>query len=76
MRKEKIFIRIAKNLKHIKKKSYISVCGNKISSHTLFNKHNLNVYTNDEMGYTGMNRLIKSEVLYCLLQKISIQRRR
>ena len=77
MRKEEIFIRIAKNLekmkrfieinidnnqatlvlsiidyrKHIKKKSRISVCGNKISSHTLFNKHNLNVYTNDEMGH-------------------------
>ena len=62
--------------KHIKKKSYISVCDNKISSYTLFNKHNLNVYTNDEMGYTGMKRLIKSEVLYCLLQKISMQRLR
>ena len=62
--------------KHIKKKSYISVCDNKISSYTLFNKHNLNVYTNDEMGYIGMKRLIKSEVLYCLLQKISMQRLR
>ena len=60
--------------KHIKRKSYISVCDNKISSYTLFNKHNLNVYTNDEMGYIGMKRLIKSEVLYCLLQKISMQR--
>ena len=62
--------------KHIKRKSYISVCDNKISSYTLFNKHNLNVYTNDEMGYIGMKRLIKSEVLYCLLQKISMQRLR
>ena len=62
--------------KHIKKKSYISVCDNKISSYTLFNKHNLNVYTNDEMGHTRMKRLIKSEVLYCLLQKISMQRLR
>ena len=62
--------------KHIKRQSYISVCDNKISSYTLFNKHNLNVYTNDEMGYTGMKRLIKSEVLYCLLQKISMQRLR
>ena len=62
--------------KHIKRKSYISVCDNKISSYTLFNKHNLNVYTNDEMGYIGMKKLIKSEVLYCLLQKISMQRLR
>ena len=45
--------------KHIKRKSYISVCDNKISSYTLFNKHNLNIYTNDEMEYIGMNRLIK-----------------
>ena len=62
--------------KHIKRKSYISVCDNKISSYTLFNKHNLNVYTNDEMGYIGMKRQIKSEVLYCLLQKISMKRLR
>ena len=25
---------------------------------------------NDEMGYIGMNKLIKSEVLYCIKQKI------
>ena len=62
--------------KHIKRQSYISVCDNKISSYTLFNKHNLNVYTNNEMEYIGMNRLIKSEVLYCLLQKIGMQRLR
>ena len=55
--------------KHIKRKSYISVCDNKISSYTLFNKHNLNVYTTDEMGYIGMKRLIKSEVLYCFCKK-------
>ena len=49
--------------------SYISVCDNKISGYTLFNKRNLNVYTNDEMGYIGMNKLLKSKVLYCILQK-------
>ena len=62
--------------KRIKIKSYISVCDNKISSYTLCNNRNLNVYTNDEMRYIGMKRLIKSEVLYCLLQKISMQRLR
>ena len=62
--------------KHVKKKSYISVCDNKIRSYALFNKHNLNVYTNDEMGYIGMKRLIKNEVLYWLLQKLSMQRLR
>ena len=55
--------------KPIKSKSYISVCDNKISSYTLCNNRNLNVYTNDEMRYIGMNRLIKSEVLNCILQK-------
>ena len=55
--------------KRIKRQSYISVCDNKISGYTLFNKRNLNLYTNDEMGYIGMNKLIKSEVLYCILQK-------
>ena len=62
--------------KRIKSKSYISVCDNKISSYTLCNNRNLNVYTNDKMGYIGMNRLIKSEVLYCILQKIRMQRLR
>ena len=62
--------------KPIKSKSYISVCDNKISSYTLCNNRNLNVYTNDEMGYIRMNRLIKSEVLYCILQKIRMQRLR
>ena len=62
--------------KRIKIKSYISVCDNKISSYTLCNNRNLNVYTNDEMGYIRMNRLIKSEVLYCILQKIRMQRLR
>ena len=56
--------------KRIKRQSYISVCDNKISGYTLFNKRNLNLYTNDEMGYIGMNKLIKSEVLYCIKQKI------
>ena len=46
--------------KGIKRQSYMSVCHNKISGYTLFNKRNLNVYTNDEMGYIGMNKLIKS----------------
>ena len=40
--------------KRIKRRSYISVCDNKITSYTLFNKRNLNVYTNDEMGYIGI----------------------
>ena len=56
--------------KNIKRNSYISICDNKISSYTLFNKRNLNLYTNDEMGYIGMRREIKSEVLYCIKQKI------
>ena len=55
--------------KRIKRQSFISVCDNKINGYTLFNKRNLNIYTNDEMGYIGMNKLIKSEVLYCILQK-------
>ena len=55
--------------KRIKRQSYISVCDNKISGYTLFNKRNLNLYTNDEMGYIAMNKLIKSEVFYCILQK-------
>ena len=55
--------------KNINRNSYISIFDNKISSYTLFNKRNLNLYTNDEMGYIGMNKLIKSEVLYCILQK-------
>ena len=56
--------------KNIKRNSYISIFDNKISSYTLFNKRNLNLYTNDEMGYIGMRREIKSEVLYCIKQKI------
>ena len=62
--------------KRIKRQSYISVCDNKISGYTLFNKRNLNLYTNDEMGYIGMNKLIKSEVLYCIFQKKRMQRLR
>ena len=54
--------------KKIKRQSYISVC-DKISGYTLFNKRNLNVYTNDKMGYKGMNKLIKSEVLYSILRE-------
>ena len=56
--------------KNIKRNSYISICDNKISSYTLFHKHNINLYTNDEMGYIGMRREIKSEILYCIKQKI------
>ena len=56
--------------KNISRYSYISIFENKISSYTLFNKRNLNLYTNDEMGYIGMRREIKSEVLYCIKQKI------
>ena len=51
-------------------RKYISICDNKISSYTLFNKRNINLYTNDEMGYIGMRREIKSEILYCIKQKI------
>ena len=61
--------------KRIKRQSYVSVC-DKISGYTLFNKPNLNVYTNDEMGYISMNKLIKSEVLYSILQKKRMQRLR
>ena len=64
-----LVLSIINRWKHIKRKSYISVCDNKISSYTLFNKKNLNAYTNDETEYIGMKRLIKSEVLYCILQK-------
>ena len=56
--------------KHINRNSYISICDNKISSYTLFNKRNLNLYTNDEMGYIGMRREIKKEVFYCIKQNI------
>ena len=49
--------------KRIKRQSYISVCDNKISSYTLFNKRNLN----DEMGHIDMNKITKS-LLYCILQ--------
>ena len=57
--------------KRIKIRSYMSVCDNKISSYTLYNNRNLNIYINDEMKYIGMKRLIKNEVLYSILQKIS-----
>ena len=56
--------------KNINRNSYISIFDNEISSYTSFNKHNLNLYTNDEMGYIGMRREIKSEILYCIKQKI------
>ena len=56
--------------KNINRNSYISIFDNKISSYTLFNKGNLNLYTNDEMEYIGMRREIKSEILYCIKQKI------
>ena len=42
--------------KNISRYSYISVFDNKISSYTSFNKCNLNLYTNDEMGHIGMRR--------------------
>ena len=56
--------------KKINRNSYISICDNKISSYTLFNKRNINLYTNDEMGYIDMRREIKSQILYCIKQKI------
>ena len=48
----------------------MSIFDNKISSYTLFNKNNINLYTNDEMGHIGMRREIKNEILYCIKQKI------
>ena len=56
--------------KNINRNSYISIFDNKISSYTSSNKRNPNLYTNDEMGYIGMRREIKSEVLHCIKQKI------
>ena len=56
--------------KNINRNSYVSIFDNKISSYTLFNKNNINLYTNDEMGYIGMRREIKNEILYCIKQKI------
>ena len=56
--------------KNISRYSYISIFDSKISIYTLFNKRNLNLYTNDEMGYIGMRRKIKSEVLHCIKQKM------
>ena len=44
--------------KSINRNSYISIFDNKISSYTLFNKHNLNLCTNDEMEYVSMRREI------------------
>ena len=44
--------------KNINRNSYISIFDNKISSYTLFNKHNLNRCTNDEMEYVSMRREI------------------
>ena len=61
--------------KNINRNSYISIFDNTISSYTLFNKRNLNLYTHDEMGYIGMRREIKSEVLYCIKQKIKNTKR-
>ena len=48
----------------------MSIFDNKISSYTLFNKHNINLYTKDEMEYIGMRRGIKNEILYRIKQKI------
>ena len=56
--------------KNINRNSYISIFDNKISSYTLFNKRKMNLYTNDEIGYIGMKREIKSEIFYCIKQKI------
>ena len=55
--------------KNVNRNPYISIFDNKISSYTLFNKRNLNLYTNDEMGYIGMRREIKIEVLFVLSKK-------
>ena len=55
--------------KNINGNSYMSIFDNKISSYTLFNKNNINLYTNDEMGDIGMRREIKKEILYVLSKK-------
>ena len=59
------------NRKRIKKKAYISICGNKIIPYTLtifIREKNFIEYTNDEMRYIGMNTLIKNETIYCIRQ--------
>ena len=56
------------NRKRTKKKTYISICGNKIISYTLtifFREKNFIEYINDEMRYIGMNTLIKNETIHC-----------
>ena len=45
--------------KNIDRNSYMSIFDNEISSYTLFNKNNINLDTNDEMGYIGMRRETK-----------------
>ena len=47
----------------------MSIFDNKISSYTLFNKNNFNLYTNDEMGYIGMRREIKKMKFFIVLCK-------
>ena len=57
------------NRKRTKKKTYISICGNKIISYTLtifIREKNFIEYTNDEMRYIGMNTLIKNETIHCV----------
>ena len=57
------------NRKRTKKKTYISLCDNKIISYTLTifirEKHFIE-YINDKMRYTGMNTLIKNETIHCI----------
>ena len=57
------------NRKRTKKKTYISLCDNKIISYTLTifirEKHFIE-YINDKMRYIGMNTLIKNESIHCI----------
>ena len=57
------------NRKKNRKKSYISICNNKITSYTLtifIRDKNFIVYTNDEMRYIDMNTIIKNEIICCI----------
>ena len=68
--KNQIVIVLSYIRKNINRNSYMSIFDNEISSYTLFNKNNINLDTNDEMGYIGMRRETKKEILYCINQKI------
>ena len=68
--KNQIVIVLSYIQKNINRNSYMSIFDNEISSYALFNKNNINLDTNDEMGYIGMRRETKKEILNCINQKI------